>query len=356
MKKRVLTAILAALPLFAVAAPSVVWLNPEYDFGSFSEDLGSVRCTFRGVNVGTEPVVVLAARANCGCTVPTYPRVAVAPGDTITVDVEYQATGRPGRFSKNIYVDTSDGTKGRLKVKGIVVGNATTLASRFPIAVGDTRISNTVVPFGRATKGRLLSGSITVYNSTANPIRPKALNLPSYINAVVRPEEIPAGDQGVVSLTVATDQVDDWGTVTSGFTIQPDAEAADTARISTVMILDEDFSKLSRAELVEAPLLELSATTVDLGHMTADGGEATVEIGNSGKLPLMVRKVETASKVLDVTLSDKTVKRGKKGTLQIRTKAGVLQPGGVVDERIVIRTNDPTRAVNVIRVVGTVAK
>ena len=100
-------AILASVSA-ASAQPVASWLTLSHDFGAFSENLGSVDAEFRLVNIGDEPLTILNARANCGCTVPKFTEGAIAPGDTAILSVSYLASGRPGRFSKKIYVNTSD--------------------------------------------------------------------------------------------------------------------------------------------------------------------------------------------------------------------------------------------------------
>ena len=56
-----------------------VWLEQKHDFGAFDEGLGTVYCDFRLVNTGNEPIAIINARANCGCTRPEYSRDPIAP-------------------------------------------------------------------------------------------------------------------------------------------------------------------------------------------------------------------------------------------------------------------------------------
>lgn len=324
------------------AAPKVVWLNPVHDFGAFSEDLGTVKCVFKGVNVGDEPVVVLSARANCGCTVPSYPREKVEPGDTINITVVYNAVGRPGRFAKKVYVNTSDDAKATFTVQGTVVGNSATLASRFPVEAGQARVSNTVVPFGQARKGRVLSGVVNVYNSTDHPIKPAASSLPAYIKAKMHPEIIPVGQQGTLSLTAITDMTPDYGTVTGSFILTADTEKAptDTVRVSTVMILDEDFTKLTPEQRQRAPKLQLSEKKTDFDRFTP-GASKEITITNTGAEPMLIRRIDTASEKLEVKAESFKVKPGKSTRLKIKTKPEAIAAGDILDERILLRVNAP---------------
>jgi hypothetical protein len=64
---------------------------------------------FQFVNNGKEPLTLTNVKASCGCTTPKYPTTAVLPGDTASIRAEYNSAGRPGTFSKNIFVNSNAG-------------------------------------------------------------------------------------------------------------------------------------------------------------------------------------------------------------------------------------------------------
>lgn len=72
-----------------------------HDFGEVTEgDLVRYRFPFR--NDGSEPLVITHARSTCGCTVPEYPEVPVAPGDTGSVLVVFDTEGKLGPQRKPV--------------------------------------------------------------------------------------------------------------------------------------------------------------------------------------------------------------------------------------------------------------
>ncbi len=146
MKRLMSFSVVLMLSLWA-AAKGFVWIDTVHDFGAFSEDMGLVWCTFKAVNTSDEPLAVVSARANCGCTRPGYPRSAVQPGDTLAVRVAYDAKGRPGRFDKKVYVSTGDGVSTTLTVKGTVIGAPTSLSARYPVEAGQAK-----APFAAAVR------------------------------------------------------------------------------------------------------------------------------------------------------------------------------------------------------------
>ena len=90
------------------------------DLGTFSEKQGEQHCTFTFTNVGTAPLIINQAFASCGCTVPTYTKDPIKPGETGKIDVAYNGRGKfPGHFSKTITIRSNARTEiVRLVVEG----------------------------------------------------------------------------------------------------------------------------------------------------------------------------------------------------------------------------------------------
>lgn len=342
-----------------MAAPEVKWLNPDYDFGAFKEEMGHVTCVFRGVNTGDEPIVVIDARANCGCTRPVYTKKAVAPGDTLKVTVSYDPTGRPGRFHKQVKVTTNAGGKASsiLNIRGTVIGASNTLKTRYPITAGKCRVSNDVAPFGETTKGHVLAAAVNIYNPTQDTIVPAVADMPAYINALFRPEVIPPGEQGTLSMTAYTDRCREWGVVESSFRLMPDKDHADDfVKVSTVMIVNEDFSKLTDDERAKAPVAEVSTQALDFGRMSRQSGteERQFTITNKGKSTLLIRRIYSADKALRLKISTMKVKPGKSATVTVYANTSNVEPGDLLNARITLITNSPDNPTIMVRAVGEV--
>ena len=122
MKKAVFLLFLISLSSTA-QGPAVKFLEKSHEFGNISEKGPAAQTTFRFVNTGDAPLVILYAKTSCGCTKATYPEAPVAPGDTARIDVKFDQTGYAGEFNKTITVRsnaTSNATT-RLKIKGCVI-------------------------------------------------------------------------------------------------------------------------------------------------------------------------------------------------------------------------------------------
>lgn len=113
-----LTMLVFAIAMMAQA--DIKFDKTVHDFGKFSENDPIVKCTFTFTNTGDKPLVVNQAVASCGCTVPTYTKKPVQPGETGTVNVTYNGKGKfPGHFKKTITIRTNGKTEMvRLYIEG----------------------------------------------------------------------------------------------------------------------------------------------------------------------------------------------------------------------------------------------
>ncbi|GGK12293.1 hypothetical protein GCM10007962_03310 [Yeosuana aromativorans] len=70
------------------------------DYGTIENNADGNR-EFKFTNTGNAPLVITNAKGSCGCTVPTWPKEAIAPGESSVIKVHY-ATNRTGAFSKSV--------------------------------------------------------------------------------------------------------------------------------------------------------------------------------------------------------------------------------------------------------------
>ena len=90
------------------------------DYGTIQQNADGVRI-FTFTNTGEAPIVISKVKTSCGCTVPTYPKTAILPGETSEISVKY-ATNRVGVFKKTITVMSNASEANKiLRIKGNVL-------------------------------------------------------------------------------------------------------------------------------------------------------------------------------------------------------------------------------------------
>ena len=115
---RLLTTVFLLVTAPAFAQGRLSFVSERHDFGQFEEGL-TVTTYLAFTNEGDVPVTLTEVRPSCGCTTPSYPTGAIAPGGTGEIVVAYNSEGRPGPFEKHVTV-VADGAEPRVTTLTIV--------------------------------------------------------------------------------------------------------------------------------------------------------------------------------------------------------------------------------------------
>ena len=93
--------------VFAQNSAKISFDQTLFNFGTFPESKVQTH-VFTFKNTGTSPLIVNQAVASCGCTVATYTKKPVAPGESGQIKVSYNGKGKfEGHFKKSITVRTN---------------------------------------------------------------------------------------------------------------------------------------------------------------------------------------------------------------------------------------------------------
>ncbi len=98
--------------------------GPVMEFDSKTVDYGTMKQhgeplrVVSFTNTGDEPLVIKNCKGSCGCTVPTWPKEPIMPGESGEIEIRY-ATNRLGKINKTVRITTNEGTDPHvLKVVG----------------------------------------------------------------------------------------------------------------------------------------------------------------------------------------------------------------------------------------------
>jgi len=83
--------------------PQIAFDKKSHDFNLILQG-EVVSYTFRFTNTGSQNLVLADVSSSCGCTVPTYSRKPIKPGDQGTIEVVFNSERREGTQSKKVFV------------------------------------------------------------------------------------------------------------------------------------------------------------------------------------------------------------------------------------------------------------
>ncbi|MFZ9028928.1 MAG: DUF1573 domain-containing protein [Crocinitomicaceae bacterium] len=116
----------------SVVAQEVTKDGAKIEFEKEVHDYGTIKngadgtCSFDFKNTGSQPLIISNAKGSCGCTVPSWPKEPINPGQTATITVKYD-TKRTGAINKSVTITSNavnEPTK-VLRIKGNVLPKPT---------------------------------------------------------------------------------------------------------------------------------------------------------------------------------------------------------------------------------------
>lgn len=91
------------VPAYDGPMTSVAFAEESHDFGEIKEG-EVVKHTFRFTNTGDNPLVIQNAKGSCGCTVPSYPKDPIAPGETGEIQVQFDSKNKEGMKNNSVTI------------------------------------------------------------------------------------------------------------------------------------------------------------------------------------------------------------------------------------------------------------
>ena len=105
-------------------APTIEFESEVVDYGTIEQGADGVR-EFKFTNNGKEPLLISNARGSCGCTVPTWPKEPIKPGESSVIKVKYD-TKRLGAINKSVTITSNAATPTKVvRIKGKIIAPQT---------------------------------------------------------------------------------------------------------------------------------------------------------------------------------------------------------------------------------------
>lgn len=100
--------------------PKITFDKKVYDFGTVPEG-EVVETTFKVTNTGESDLIIKEANASCGCTVPTWTKKPIEPGESGEIAVKFDTGGKPNKQSKSVTLvtNTESGSE-TIRISGMV--------------------------------------------------------------------------------------------------------------------------------------------------------------------------------------------------------------------------------------------
>lgn len=325
-----------------------------HDFGTIAEAGGKVHCTFKAVNRGKQPIVLLDVVTTCGCTIPTFSRKPIRSGEETTITVSFDPYGRAGIIDRKLHLyDANRERIAVLTLTGTVTPRTRTIEERYPIETAEgIRFSNSLATFTYIYIGQPMRSAISLINTSTEPrqieLRP---TIESGLLTVEAPKELAAGERSAINLTYLnpTDSPR-YGTIRDAMEVWIDGERVPLLLVAHGVGVDRP----TKTTKERPPKAEFSENMLKFGAVKASSKplRRPLIIRNTGSSDLIIRKIE--GRTLTTTFAEQAIIRAGD---QLAGEV-IFDPAqadyGFFTEQLMVVTNEAARPVQRLRVTATI--
>ncbi len=329
-------AVLSAQPMMKVS-------SAEHNFGKFKEEAGKQKYDFVVMNTGDQPLVIQNIVASCGCTTPDWTKGPIPPKGSGKITAIYDPANRPGPFNKTLSVYTNSKPEVVvLVIKGEVIPHEKTVEELFTFAVGPVRFESNHLAFTNVLKTEKKIKVMQVINTSDKPAKIDFDNVPAHLTLKMTPATLKPGQKGLVEGTYDATKNSGWGNVSDMIKLKINDEPQQNVYFYVSANLVEDFSKLTKEQLENAPVFKVDSMTVNLGKIPGSSANAVeFKFRNTGKSDLIVRHIRASCGCTAVQqgIQGQPIKPGEESSIKATFNSGSYK--GKVTKAIYVYTNDP---------------
>ena len=322
----------------------------QHNFGTFKEELGVQTVSFNFKNDGAVPLILNNVQASCGCTTPEWTREPVAPGAKGLIKVSYDPRNRPGVFNKTIRVSSNaENADVVLTILGEVSPRARTIEEDYPNEIGPLRAKTNHIAFTSIKQNQIKKDSTEIVNNSDQPVQLSFKTPPPHLNAALKPSKLAPKQKGYLIVTFDATKIQSFGFVMHRIYLNIDGQDDYRNSIAVSTTLEEDFSRMTPAELATAPQVKYDVESFDFGDIKPNSKvEHTFNLKNMGKRDLIIRDVKSSCGCTAVSPSKNMVASNENVPLKVVFDA--TGKSGRQNKTITVITNDPKNPTTILRI------
>ncbi|MCK4923055.1 MAG: DUF1573 domain-containing protein [Bacteroidales bacterium] len=312
-----------------------------HDFGEIKEADGIVTYNFSFTNTGNEALIIHQVISTCGCTVPTWTKQPIAPGEKGSVSAAYNPKNRPGHFEKYITIESNSTTRSiRIQITGDVIAKSLSIEDTYRFPMGGIRLQSNHLSFGTVYKGTPQTKLLEIINSSDIVQNIELSDIPAHIQAKILTPGLKPGEKGIIEVEYLSDKHPDWDFIIDRISVSLNGVKDRTYKIVVSASIQEDFSSLTPDEKANAPVIDFANKTFNFDKLK-QGEKINYEylFTNNGKSDLVIRKVRASCGCTAIITDQKIIAPGQSSAIKVNFNSAGKK--GAQNKTVTVITNDP---------------
>lgn len=344
------------LSVMPASAQFLSFNDVDFDYGLISSSNVNSRATFTCINRGTYPIIITKVVPSTDAITCNVSRDTLDTGERSAISISFNPQNYKSLFREYVDVYTTDQMlpKITLTLTGTVKDLDTEIEKKYPSVFDAVRLSKLNINFNKIYYPAVVTDTVWVYNPQDTAVTLVFPNVPNYMTVKMFPETIQPNSSAMMLVSYNSGERKEWGNVYDKLYMGFQGKRVNyKMRISISGTITEDFSKLTKSQIKNAPKISFVTDTFNFGTVhQGDPVECQFHFTNEGKSTLEIRKIKTSCGCTAGSMDKMSYLQGEDGvvnvTLNTRSK------NGNVRQTITIISNDPVHPESRVFIQGVV--
>ena len=335
------------------AQSSLHFKNKEITLKNLKADDVPTQVVYKFKNTGDQPVIITRVSPMTSQLKAEWDRAPIAPGKSGEIKISFNSSQMPSDFNYGISLYMNNGNREQLRLIANIVDNPTKPQLLYRFDMSGLKLKNNYIQFDNIFNWQIVSDTIYFFNNRPDTVTVGTYYIPSYMSLSVQPEKVLPGQKGTMILTFDAPKKNDFGYSYESLILSINNSKDYKNRLSITAKIVEDFSKLDKKELENAPVATFDKKEYNFGDIKP--GEKAVcdfNLKNTGKRDLIVRKTRATCGCTAVTLGQNTIAPGQ--SIVVRATFDSHGKSGRQNKSVTVITNDPQTPEQVIYINGNI--
>lgn len=305
-------------------------------------------------NTGNTPVIINRVTPMNSQMNANWSREPIVPGKNGEIRITFVPMNIQENFDLKIYVySNARNNRTEFSISGNIIDNPAKPELLYKNNMDGLKFKTTNLNFSKIYNWQKLSDTLDFINTRKEAVTMSVHYQPSHLTTTFVPEKVEPGKKGMAIVTYDAPQKNDYGYSYETLILSINNSKTYNNRITVTANILEDFSKLTKKELANAPATSFEKKEINFGDIKP-GEKANCDfvLTNIGKSPLLIRKTKASCGCTAVTLGEDKVLPGKSTT--IRATFDSAGKSGRQYKSITIITNDPQTPETVLTITGDI--
>lgn len=354
--KSILLVLIFILPASVIYAQGTLqFKEKEITLKNLKANDTPTEVVFKFKNTGTQPVILTRVAPMSSEMKAEWDKAPITPGKSSEIKISFNTTRMPASFKYNTMIFLNNGSRDEIILSANIVDNPAKPELLYQMNVDGLKFKSNSIQFNKVYIDQVLSDTLYFFNTRTDSVSIGTNYLPSHLLFTAEPKKVAPGKKGALIITFDAPKKNDYGHSYEGIVLSLNGGRNYNNRINVTANVTENFDKLSKKELQNAPIATFEKTTIDFGEIKpGEKANCDFSLKNTGKSNLIIRKTSASCGCTALTMGQTVIAPGQ--STVIRATFDSTGKENHQYKSITVITNDPKTPEQSLTITGNIKK